>query len=205
MRAPKPEIFVQFVEMDTKKDEKEPFTAFWTEKGATVKIRPKVSWAGMINAPNLILGNDDRWPMLLGNANHVDHGYREGRDVCCRSRCGLCCGRLQSPSLKEIGMEGCKNSAICISEKVEELPEFCRAVKIGSPQGQIITEDRFLVDRKINLYAYLLQFDNGLWTTQRFAIRKAPPFHSSIPSLCVFSFLSFSSCLLVVSFLASTR
>jgi len=33
--------------------------ALW---GATAKIRPKVSWAGMIDAPNLVLDNKDRWP-----------------------------------------------------------------------------------------------------------------------------------------------
>ena len=41
--ANKPEVFVQFVEMDINKDEKEEFIRFWSEKGTTVKIRPKVS------------------------------------------------------------------------------------------------------------------------------------------------------------------
>jgi len=61
-RAEKPAVFVQFVEMDINRDEKEDFIRFWTDEGATVKIRPKVSWAGMIDAPNLVLGDEDRWP-----------------------------------------------------------------------------------------------------------------------------------------------
>jgi len=57
-----PEIFVQFVEMDINAAEKQSFVDFWTGHGANAKIRPKVSWAGLIDAPNLVLGNDDRWP-----------------------------------------------------------------------------------------------------------------------------------------------
>lgn len=57
-----PEVFVQFVEMDLNAGEKEDFTKFWSSKGAIVKIRPKVSWAGEIDAPNLILDNTNRWP-----------------------------------------------------------------------------------------------------------------------------------------------
>lgn len=62
LAADKPEVFVQFVEMDINAGEKESFIDFWKEQGATVKIRPKVSWAGLIDAPNLTLGDDDRWP-----------------------------------------------------------------------------------------------------------------------------------------------
>ncbi len=62
LNTAKPEIFVQFVEMDINSSEKEGFVEYWTEQGTTVKIRPKVSWAGMIEAPNLILDNKDRWP-----------------------------------------------------------------------------------------------------------------------------------------------
>lgn len=60
--AATPAVFVQFVEMDLNKNEKDEFVRFWSEQGASVKVRPKVSWAGMIEAPNLVLGNDQRWP-----------------------------------------------------------------------------------------------------------------------------------------------
>ncbi len=62
LNAATPEIFVQFVEMDINSAEKEEFVKFWTDEGATVKIRPMVSWAGRVEAPNLILDNKDRWP-----------------------------------------------------------------------------------------------------------------------------------------------
>jgi radical SAM protein with 4Fe4S-binding SPASM domain len=62
MNSDKPDVFVQFVEMDLNQTEKEDFIKFWNEEGALVKIRPKVSWAGLINAPNLVLDCEERWP-----------------------------------------------------------------------------------------------------------------------------------------------
>jgi radical SAM protein with 4Fe4S-binding SPASM domain len=62
MGSATPEVFVQFVEMDLNRNEMNDFINFWGGHGATVKIRPKVSWAGLIDAPNLVLGNEDRWP-----------------------------------------------------------------------------------------------------------------------------------------------
>lgn len=62
MHTEKPEIFVQFVEMDINTGEKEDFIRFWTKQEAAVKIRPKVSWAGLIDAPNLTLDDANRWP-----------------------------------------------------------------------------------------------------------------------------------------------
>jgi MoaA/NifB/PqqE/SkfB family radical SAM enzyme len=62
MGADTPEVCVQFVEMDENEAEKGEFIDFWNQEGVKVKIRPKVSWAGMIDAPNLLLGNEERWP-----------------------------------------------------------------------------------------------------------------------------------------------
>lgn len=58
----KPEVFVQFVEMDNNKREKTDFIKFWKKQGVNVKIRPKVSWAGKIPAPNQVLKDSNRWP-----------------------------------------------------------------------------------------------------------------------------------------------
>ncbi|MFA6030752.1 MAG: radical SAM protein [Elusimicrobiota bacterium] len=62
LRAKKPDVFVQFVEMPENRAERPAFVRFWKRHGATVKIRPMVSWAGEIRAGNLVLGNDQRWP-----------------------------------------------------------------------------------------------------------------------------------------------
>lgn len=60
--ASKPEVYVQFVEMEINKNEVSSFIEFWKNKGAIVKIRPMVSWAGLVNAPNLIIPMQERWP-----------------------------------------------------------------------------------------------------------------------------------------------
>lgn len=61
MNAEKPEVYVQFVEMEGNKHEKEKFVNFWKSKKAIVKIRPMVSWAGLVEAPNLEK-DLNRWP-----------------------------------------------------------------------------------------------------------------------------------------------
>jgi MoaA/NifB/PqqE/SkfB family radical SAM enzyme len=46
-------LFVQFVASDINEHEVGDFKAFWKEKGVNIKIRPKVSWAGLVEASNL--------------------------------------------------------------------------------------------------------------------------------------------------------
>jgi MoaA/NifB/PqqE/SkfB family radical SAM enzyme len=46
-------IFVQFVVSDINAGEVTDFKRFWKENGVNVKIRPKVSWAGLVDAGNL--------------------------------------------------------------------------------------------------------------------------------------------------------
>ena len=55
-------VFVQFVEMHENAGERFEFERFWSKAGANVKVRPKVSWAGKVDAPNLLLGDEQRWP-----------------------------------------------------------------------------------------------------------------------------------------------
>lgn len=50
---PGQKLFVQFVVSEYNEQEVSQFRDFWTERGVNVKIRPKVSWAGLVNADNL--------------------------------------------------------------------------------------------------------------------------------------------------------
>ena len=50
-RASGPEIYVQFIEMDENMHELEPFKAHWLKRGATVKVRNKLSWRGRFDTP----------------------------------------------------------------------------------------------------------------------------------------------------------
>ncbi|MEE9385197.1 MAG: radical SAM/SPASM domain-containing protein [Nannocystaceae bacterium] len=46
-----PEIIVQFIEMDENEHELAAYKAFWFERGATVKVRKKLSWGGKFDTP----------------------------------------------------------------------------------------------------------------------------------------------------------
>ena len=62
MGAEKPLVYVQFVEMEVNKAETDNFIEFWKKDGAIAKIRPMVSWAGLVHASNLTIPKENRWP-----------------------------------------------------------------------------------------------------------------------------------------------
>jgi radical SAM protein with 4Fe4S-binding SPASM domain len=122
-----PKVFVQFVEMNINSDEKEDFIKFWTEKGAIAKIRPKVSCAGIIDAPNLVLGNEDRWAChwAMQTMSIID----TGKVVTCAVDLDAkyVAGDVNEQSLKEVwNGELKKLRQLHISKRFEELPENCR-------------------------------------------------------------------------------
>lgn len=125
--AQKPQVFAQFVEMDINRAEKEDFIKFWTEQGATVKIRPKVSWAGNIDAPNLVLDNKDRWPCYW--AMQTMSITDTGKVVTCAVDLDACfvAGDINNQSLKEVW-----NGKLRVLRKThleknfQELPPNCR-------------------------------------------------------------------------------
>ncbi|NLV17236.1 MAG: radical SAM protein [Syntrophomonadaceae bacterium] len=62
LKSEKPEVFTQFVVMDENENQVDEFVRFWTNEGAIAKIRPKVSWAGLVQASNLVIPREERWP-----------------------------------------------------------------------------------------------------------------------------------------------
>lgn len=50
-RGAGPEIQVQFIEMDENEHEMRAFAEYWLERGATVKVRNKLSWGGRLDTP----------------------------------------------------------------------------------------------------------------------------------------------------------
>lgn len=67
-RAEGPEVQVQFIEMDENDHEVTQFTAYWHARGATVKVRNKLSWGGKFDTP-LRLSDEERiacpWAMTM--------------------------------------------------------------------------------------------------------------------------------------------
>jgi hypothetical protein len=56
-----PEIQAQFIEMDENEHELEAFTAHWLARGATLKVRKKLSWGGIFDT-SLNVPNEERIP-----------------------------------------------------------------------------------------------------------------------------------------------
>lgn len=122
-----PQIFVQFVEMENNKHEKEAFTKFWNEQGAMVKIRPMVSWAGMIDAPNLVLGNNERWPCYW--AMRTMSITDTGKVVTCAVDLDakFVAGDINKQSLQEVWNGKLHElRELHLSGKFEELPDNCQ-------------------------------------------------------------------------------
>jgi radical SAM protein with 4Fe4S-binding SPASM domain len=130
MNSKKPELFIQFVEMDVNQNEEEDFIQFWKEQGAIVKIRPKVSWAGRIDAPNLILGNEARWPChwAMQTMSITDAGKAVTCAVDLDAR--FVAGDISHQSLKEVWNGKLKELRQChLLGQFHALPENCRKCK----------------------------------------------------------------------------
>jgi len=100
---PEQKLFVQFVVSDINEDQVEAFKAFWTSEGVNVKIRPKVSWAGLVSADNLqeneqVGRRPCYWLMRTINI------CADGRAALCSVdvHCRVPCGDANTSSLKEL-------------------------------------------------------------------------------------------------------
>lgn len=123
----RPGIFVQFVEMEQNAHEKEDFIRFWEKHEVTVKIRPKVSWAGNIDAPNLILGNDKRWPChwAMQSMSITDRGKVVTCAVDLDAR--YIAGDVNERTLKDIWNDELRALRLKhLARKFGELPDVCR-------------------------------------------------------------------------------
>jgi len=130
MNSEKPEVFIQFVEMDINQNEKEDFIQFWNQQGAVVKIRPKVSWAGLIDAPNLVLDREERWPCYW--AMRTMSITDTGKVVTCAVDLDakFIAGDIHDQSLKEVWNGRLKELRQChLFKQFHALPENCRECK----------------------------------------------------------------------------
>lgn len=130
LKTQKPQVFVQFVEMDSNAHEKNAFIQFWTEHGVTVKIRPKVSWAGLIDAPNLILKDEDRWSChwAMQTMSITDTGKVVTCPVDLDGR--FIAGDVTENSLKDVWNGTLKQlRTLHCERRFSELPDICRQCK----------------------------------------------------------------------------
>jgi pyruvate-formate lyase-activating enzyme len=126
---PDQKLFVQFVISDINEDQVEEFTRFWTEAGVAVKIRPKVSWAGLVEATNLQANQAVRrkpcyWLMRTINI------CADGRVALCSVdvHCRVPCGDVNTSTIKELWQAGplATYRRQHLDGRYDQLPEMCR-------------------------------------------------------------------------------
>ena len=121
-------LFVQFVVSDVNEAEVEAFRAFWTGRGVAVKVRPKVSWAGLVAADNLRANARLRrrpcyWLMRTINICADGTAALCSVDVHCR----VPCGDARHRSLRALWNGDLKRyRALHRAGRFDELPPMCR-------------------------------------------------------------------------------
>jgi MoaA/NifB/PqqE/SkfB family radical SAM enzyme len=125
MGVSKPEVFVQFVEMEDNTKEIEGFTNYWTERGATVKIRPKITWAGTVEPWNTksVQRYPCYWAMRTCNI-----GW-DGRVVLCSVDydAKFVAGDVSKDSIQSVWLGSLKKiREMHLKGDYDSLPSFCR-------------------------------------------------------------------------------
>ena len=125
---PGQQLFVQFVVTDTNEDQVEEFTSFWLNEGVQVKIRPKISWAGLVTAENL---RDNQ-----GMARKPCYWSMQTMSICADGRVSLCAVdihcRVENGDINEVSIETAWNQALKLyrtmhaEHRFDELPQMCR-------------------------------------------------------------------------------
>lgn len=123
-----PEIQVQFIEMDENEHEVEPFKAYWLERGATLKVRNKLSWGGRFETP-LRIPDEDRIPCPW--AMTMMHVFWDGRVPRCPGDTegdeGV--GNAWHESLAALWGRLGTHRQKHLQHRFDELPERCQTCK----------------------------------------------------------------------------
>ncbi len=124
----KQKLYVQFVVSEINEDQVETFKDFWRKEGVNVKIRPKVSWAGLVEASNLhkngaVKRKPCYWLMRTINI------CADGRVALCSVdvHCRVPCGNVKEQSIKQLWQGGLlkKYRRMHLEDRFDELPEMC--------------------------------------------------------------------------------
>lgn len=123
-----PEVQVQFIEMDENEGEIEAFRAHWMERGATLKIRNKLSWGGRFDTP-MQVAQEERIPCPW--AITMMHVFWDGRVPRCpgdtegTEGVGNAWDEPLDVLWARLGVFREKH----LAERFDELPELCHTCK----------------------------------------------------------------------------
>ena len=124
------DIQVQFVEMPENEGEKDDFIKFWTSEGVNVKIRKKLSWAGLIESKTVEEMNVDRhacyW--IMNSMSITD----TGKVTTCAAdpNARYVAGDVTKQTVKEVWKGGLKDLRdLHRNEEWDKLPYPCNECK----------------------------------------------------------------------------
>jgi len=122
------EIQVQFIEMEENEDELEPFRAYWLERGATVKVRKKLSWGGQLET-SLCLPEEKRIPCPW--ALTMMHVFWDGRVPRCPgdTEGDEAVGNAWDEPLELLWKRLGDYRTLHLEHRFDELPERCHTCK----------------------------------------------------------------------------
>ena len=144
MTGTRPEVNVQFIEMDENEGELEVFVDYWLAKGATVKARNKLSWGGRFGTP-MDVSIEDRIPCPW--AMTMMHVFWDGRVPRCPGDTegdeGV--GNAWDESLSALWNELGAYRGLHMRREFEKLPDRCQEckdwmtgaadrIRVGAPQ-----------------------------------------------------------------------
>jgi MoaA/NifB/PqqE/SkfB family radical SAM enzyme len=124
---PDQELYVQYVRSDVNDAETETFRNFWNEQGVKVKIRPKISWAGRVEAENLRPNEEvERKPCywLMRTINICT----DGRVALCSAdlHCRVPSGNVREQSIRALWHDKLRDYRAMHREgRYHELPQMC--------------------------------------------------------------------------------
>ncbi len=123
-----PEIQVQFIEMEENKEELGYFQEYWLSRGATLKVRKKLSWGGKFETP-LSIPKEERIPCPW--AITMMHVFWDGRVPRCPgdTEGRECVGNAWEEPLVVLWQRLGDYRYKHLQYKFEELPEKCQTCK----------------------------------------------------------------------------
>lgn len=122
-------IFVQFVEMPENEKELKNFIKFWNSYNIPVKVRPKVSWAGKVEAKNL---KDYEFRLPCNWAMNTINISDQGKVCMCAVdlNCEVTFGDINKESIKEVWNTTLKDFRLKhLERRWAELPDLCKNCK----------------------------------------------------------------------------
>lgn len=131
-------IFVQFVEMDNNIHERDQFVEYWKNTGATVKVRPMVTWAGKIKRKVMTETLVERYPCYWAMDTIVVADDGRIANCACDLDVANSFGNVKENSIEEIWNTTMKDFRIMhLEHRFDELNDLCKNCRDWQSSGEV--------------------------------------------------------------------